>query len=79
MRTVCNRCGSRGYIFPDQLDRKTQLSVGDYWYAKCCNGRKRQEKRAECKGLIDSGRAVRLQNIRRRETTIDPNEAVANF
>jgi hypothetical protein len=79
LRTVCEKCGSKGYIFHDQLKPGEKVKVGEAWYAKCCGGRRRMEKRARAVGFIDTGRACRLHNIRRRETNINPEDAVANF
>lgn len=80
MKTVCTRCGGGGYIFPDQLERFKEVRPGNKYWAKCCNGRhNKRELLAECKGYINQAKAVRLQKIRRRKTTIDPNQAVANF
>lgn len=79
VKTVCEKCGCSGYIFPDQLPRGVELGVRDAWYAKCCNGRARKEKRARIRGFIDTNKAYKLQKIRKRGTTINPNDAVANF
>lgn len=76
-RTKCEKCGAEGYIFPDQLPKGVVLMIRDRWYSKCCNGRQRNEKRSEIRYFIDSARALRLQAIRRRNTTIDEETAVS--
>lgn len=70
MVTKCEKCGLDGYIFPDQLPEGQRLRVGQLWYSKCCNGRKRQERRCRCKGFLSPDRAIRLQNIRKRGTNL---------
>ena len=78
MRTRCERCGCEGYIFPDQLKEGEEIRIRDRWYSKCCNGRVRNDKKSECLYFVESGKATRLQAIRRRETKMT-GDAVANF
>lgn len=77
MRTKCERCGQEGYIFPDQLKlaKKNVYRIGELYAAKCCN----QRMTTRCRYFIPTDRAMRLQNIRRRESNIDHETAVANF
>ena len=74
MRTICERCGTEGYIFPDQLARDEKYIVGNHYFSKCCAGRKTGEKRSLCKYFVSPGRADRLQKIRSRGNTLDEQE-----
>ena len=74
MRTVCEKCGTEGYIFPDQLARDEQYGIGSHYFSKCCAGREAGEKRSMCKYFISPDRAHRLQTIRSRGNTLSAEE-----
>mgnify|MGYP007059407445 CR=1 FL=1 len=77
--TFCEKCGCKGYIFPDNLEKNESYGVRDWYWCKACNGRVTKEKKARVYGFIDKGKAIRLSKIRRRKSNLSEKESRGNF